>query len=62
MTNLILKVERCEKANSNYTFTCKDKYNIEYLFNSKCFKKVNSYILVIFNGYDITAGSLELAE
>lgn len=63
MVKLVLKVEDIEKiGNKKYHFDCKDKFGIEYWFESRCYKAVDTYILVSVNNYNIVAGDLGTAE
>jgi hypothetical protein len=61
MYKLILKVKECRRTSEGFMFICKDKFNIEYMFISKCFKACDSYIQVTFNKYNLVA-SLATAE
>ena len=61
MYKLILKIKECRRSANGFMFICKDKFNIEYMFTSKCFKASDSYIQVTFNKYNLIA-SLKIAE
>ena len=43
---LVLKVVEIEKDQQGFEFTCKDRFDTTYYFNSKCFKPEDTYILV----------------
>ena len=49
---LVLKVVEIEKNQKDgFEFTCKDRFNTVYYFTSKCFKPVDTYILVNVNSF-----------
>jgi hypothetical protein len=62
MYKLILKVEECKRSAEGFNFTCKDKFDIEYMFKSKCFKPTDTYIQVSFNKYSLVTETLASAE
>lgn len=49
---LVLKVVEIEKdQQGGFEFTCEDRFHTTYYFNSKCFKPVDTYILVNVNSF-----------
>ena len=49
---LVLKVKDISKENNMYSYTCKDRFEVIYNFKSKCYKPIDSYILVYIKGYN----------
>ena len=49
---LVLKVTDISKENNMYSYTCRDKFGVVYNFKFKCYKLIDSYILVSIKYYN----------